>query len=218
MDLPAEVREAANRGWVLFPVSPLEKLTGRSDLLIGQATSEVSRLKELAAEFPGCSWRVAVSPSSLCILHLNGPQGRASLATALCQNDWDCCTLEARSGDAAWVFFQRPKGLVLRSSARRLAGGVKILGDGDSCVIPPSADCTYVNPWAEIDAVPHWLRELAFEPVDNAPGNARAMPTPSQRPAPCRSVAPYPANTHKKARPIAGGVGRRSGFRISCRR
>jgi len=189
-DLPDEVYEAANRGWALFPVSPLEKLTGRSDLLIGKASSEIARLKELAVEFSWCSWRVAVGPSYLCILHLEGPQGRASLAADLCQNDWNCFTLRAQRGDAAWAFFRWPKDLVLCASARRPARGVRILGDGDSCIVPPSGNCFYVNPSAEIEAVPHWLQELAFETPDNPQGNARPLPAHSSRSPHCRFVPP----------------------------
>jgi hypothetical protein len=36
------VREAANRGWRIFPVTQLAKLTGNPDLLMGDATCEVS--------------------------------------------------------------------------------------------------------------------------------------------------------------------------------
>jgi hypothetical protein len=61
--LPDAVREAANRGWKVFPFSMLAKATGRPDLLIGEATSNLSRLEELAVEYPGCGWRAAAGPS-----------------------------------------------------------------------------------------------------------------------------------------------------------
>ena len=52
--LPDAVRQAANRGWHIFPVSQLAKLTANPDLLIGEATAEIARLEELAAEYPSC--------------------------------------------------------------------------------------------------------------------------------------------------------------------
>jgi hypothetical protein len=42
--LPDEVRQAANLGWRVFPVSLLAKLTGNPDLLIGAASFEIFRL------------------------------------------------------------------------------------------------------------------------------------------------------------------------------
>lgn len=50
--LPGEVRHAANLGWRIFPLSPLAKLMGNPDLLVGEATCDVYRLEELAAEYP----------------------------------------------------------------------------------------------------------------------------------------------------------------------
>jgi hypothetical protein len=166
--LPEEVREAAIRGWLIFPVPQLAKLTGNPDLLIGEATSEISRLEELAAEYdPLWGWRMAVSPS-LCILEVDGPQGRSVFA-ALIQDEEECLTLQASRGDTAWAFFRFPKGLVLRSQARTLAPGVRILADGDSCVIAPFCNSS----WAETEAVPYALRELAFEPPDTIPTKQR---------------------------------------------
>jgi len=62
--LAEEVRQVARRGWQIFPVSPLAKFSGNPDLLIAEATSQVSRLGELAAEYPACRWRVALGLAS----------------------------------------------------------------------------------------------------------------------------------------------------------
>jgi hypothetical protein len=104
--LPEEVRQAANLGWRIFRVSPLAKLMGNRDLLIGEATCDVSRLEQFAAEYPSCEWRVAIGPSSLCVLKVVGPGGRNSLA-ALSQDEGECLTLQSRRGDTAWAFFFR---------------------------------------------------------------------------------------------------------------
>ncbi len=188
LGLPEEVRQAANRGWHVFPISPLAKFTAQPDLLIREATSEITRLEEFAAEYPLCGWRVAAGPSSLCILRLDGQDGRNSFA-AFNQDLGECLTLQARQGDTAWAFFRWPTGLVLRTSGTKLALGMRILRERDSCIIPPSSNCVFLNPWAEIDAIPSWLRELAFETPDSPPGIARPTSAFSPPPVPCRSKA-----------------------------
>ena len=190
LGLPEEVRRVANRGWHVFPVSALAKFTAQPDLLIGEATSEISRLDEFAAEYPLCGWRVAVGPSSLCILRLQGQEGRSSFV-ALSADQGECLTLQAHQGDTAWAFFRWPTGLVLRTSGTKLALGMRILRERDSCIIPPSSNCVFLNPWGEIDAIPSWLRELAFETPDSPPGIARPIPAFSPPPVPCRSKAHF---------------------------
>lgn len=185
-ELQHELRQAANCGLKIFPVPEIAKLTGQADWLIGEATSDISRLEELAAEHCFCNWRVALGPSKLCVLRVQGTQGRASL-TALSQQEDDCLTLRAQRADTVWAFFRYPVGLTLRSLAKKLASGVSVLASGESCPIPPSCGSTWLNLWAEIEAVPHWLRELAFESPNTPPGGAISVRKPSPRPAPCRS-------------------------------
>ena len=212
--LSKEARQAANLGWRIFPVPLIAKLNGNPDLLIGDATCDISRLEELAAEYyPVCGWRIAVCPSSLCILQLDGPLGRNSFA-ALAQDEGECLTLQAGRGDAAWAFFRWPKGLELRADARKLAPGVRILADGDSCAIEP-----FCNPWAEVEAVPYWLRDLAFESPVTPCGKAASVPPPSRHPAPCRSPARFakPTRDPRKDHPVCGYAGGCGGFRISRR-
>lgn len=219
-DLPDLVRQAANRGWQIFPVPPLAKLKGNPDLLIAEATSDISRLQELAAEYPQCDWRVAVGPSSLCIVALDGAQARSSFA-ALSQDHEDCLTLQAQRGDiASWAFFRWPVGVLLRKGANTLASGVRVLGPGDSCIIPPSGGTFYVNPWAEVDAVPWWLRELAFDTPDITPAKTVPVPASSSRPLPCRSRTPFekPHRGTRTGYSVSGQAGWRSGYRISRRR
>jgi hypothetical protein len=184
--LHPELRQAANRGLEIFPVPEIAKLAGQPDLLIGEATSDVSRLEELATEYPFCSWRVALGPSGLCVLRIDGALGGASLA-ALSLDEDDSLTLRAERGDTVWAFFRLPKDLKLRSSTQELVPGVSVLADDDNCPIPPSGGSKWLNPWAEIEAVPDWLRQLAFESPNSPPGKAIPVRTPFPRPAPCRS-------------------------------
>lgn len=208
--LPDEVREAANRGWRIFPVPEVAKLTGNPDLLIDSATSEISSLEEVAAEhYPLWGFRAAVGPSSLCILQLDGPQGKNAFA-ALVQDQEECLTLQAVRGDIALAFFRQPKNLVLRASARKLAAGVMVLADGDSCPLLP-----FANPWAEVEALPYIVRELAFGTPGNPPGKAAPVLAPSPRPVPCRLAAHFaePQRGARKGYPVCGG-----GYRIYRRR
>jgi Bifunctional DNA primase/polymerase, N-terminal len=122
--LPDAVRQAANRGWKIFPLSMLAKAAARPDLLISEATSDLSRLEELAATYPGCDWRVAAGPSSLSILRLDGQLGRNAFRV-LSREQGECLTLQAQRGDAGLAFFRRPAGLVLRNAAKELAPGVE---------------------------------------------------------------------------------------------
>jgi len=45
-------------------------------------------------------------------------------------------------------------------SAKHLAPGVNILGDGESCIVPPFGGAVWIDPCAGIEALPYALREL----------------------------------------------------------
>jgi hypothetical protein len=205
--LPGDVRQAANLGLRIFPVSLLAKLKGTPDLFIGAATSDISSLEKLvAAAYPVHEWRVALGPSSLCVLQFDGETARKLFAALLPDLD-KCFTLQARRGGMTWVaFFRWPEELVRRASARKLAPGVRILDQGDSCIIPPSGSYAWLNPGAEIEAIPYSLRELAFEEPDSSPGRAMSASKPSPRPVPCRPTAlsPQPKQDLRKGYPVCG--------------
>lgn len=190
--LPTEVRQVANLGLSMFPVPFIAKLAGNPELMIGEATNEILRLEELAVEYPSCGWRIAIGPSSLCVLQLVGQVGKNSFA-ALSQDMEACLTLQFHRGDNAWVFFRQPVGLVLRTSAKILAPGVRVLIEGDSCPLPPASERASATSWAEIEAVPYWLRELAFETPDSPQAEAAPVHSSSTYSRFCRSrVAPWP--------------------------
>jgi hypothetical protein len=214
-DLHDVVRQAACLGLKVFPVSPLAKLTGNPNLLIGEASFEISCLDELvAAHGPCCEWRVAVDPS-LCILRIDGEVGRDSVAALSQYDQEECLTLRACRGNTMWVFFRRPKGFALRASAKSLAPGVSVLIDGDSCPLPASSESA-----SDISAVPYWLRELAFEAPDNPPGKAALAPVSTPCPASCRPTTHFlkPHRGVQKGYPTCGQAGWRGGYRIARRR
>jgi hypothetical protein len=106
-------------------------------------------------------------------------------------------------------------------SERKLAPGVTILGDGDSCIVPAFGGAVWVVPGAEIEALPYALRELlTSENPDNPPERAMPLPNPPSRPAPCRPLTriPQPNNGARKGHPVCGQAGWCRGFRISRRR
>jgi hypothetical protein len=222
--LPAEVREALNRGLHIFPVSLPAKLKGQADRMIGEATCDAFRLEELAASpaaHPVCEFRIAIGPSRLCVVQMDGHAGRKQFAAVL-DGAGECHTLQARRGDVqAWAYFRWPKGLVLRAAARKLEPGVSVLGPGDSCIVPPSCGSSWVNAaWAEIDTLPYALRAVAFESPDNHPGRAMPVPKPCPCPVPCRSTNRFPQPNQglrpdkapRRGYPVCGG------YRISRRR
>jgi hypothetical protein len=218
--LRPEVRDTANRGFAIFPVPELAKLTAQRDLLIGEATSDVTRLKELASTYPLCAWRAAVGPSGYCVVRMSARGGVTWFADECQEHVVDCLTLTVVSGDMVWAIFSSPKNLVRKASGAGLPSGVRVLDAGDSFPVPASRGCKWVNAWAEIEVVPYWFRELAFESPDNPPGKIVPVPSPFPRPATCRSItrSDKPHGGTKKGFPTCDQAGWRAGFRISRRR
>lgn len=216
--LHPEVSATANRGLEVFPVPEFARFSGQPELLIGEATSDLGRLEELAAEYPGCTWRLAIGPA-MFILRMDAPAARFSLA-GLNKDQEDCSTLCARRAETIWALFRWPQRMVLRSEARKLAPGLRILADGDSCPVPPSDGCTWVDVSADIEAAPSWLREAAFECPTLPPGKALPTQAKSAPPAPCRSRARF-QQTRGGARrgyPGCNQAGFRGGYCVSRRR
>ena len=216
--LHPEVCATANRGLKVFPVPDFARFSGYPEQLIAEATCNVARLEELAEEYSTFSWRVAIGPSGLCVLRTDGPVGRSSLAV-LTEDQADCSTLCARRAETTWANFRLPSGMVLRAKARRLAPGVTILGDGESYPVAPSEGCSWANPWAEIEAVPFWLLELAFEPPSSPPGKALQVPSPSPRAGRSRfhEQPANPPHGPRKGYAICDQAGFHRGYRV-CRR
>jgi hypothetical protein len=219
-DLSNEVRELARLGLKFFPVSLAAKLAGDSDRRIADATDDISLLEDLSTA-PLWGYRLALGPSGLCVLILDGAAGRASFA-ALVPDLEGCLTLQVRRGDVVYVFFRQPAGMKRIASARKLAPGVSILGEGVGFDVPPVGGAVWLNPGAEIEALPYVLRQLlASDPPDSPPGRAKPAPKPTlTRPIPCRSTASIPRfdKAPRRGYPICGRADWRGGYRISRRR
>jgi hypothetical protein len=186
-----EARELARLGLKLFPVGLSAKLAGDPDRLIVGATDDVNLLEELSASAqPLSGYRLAIGQSGLSIWRLDGSEGTTSFASLAPDLDESLTTLQARRGDAVYVLFQRPAGMKRSTATRKLPPGVSILSDEAGFDVPPSGGAVWLNPGAEIEALPNVLRELlASEPPDSPPGRAMPAPKPTlTRPVPCRST------------------------------
>lgn len=213
-----EVHDLARRGLKLFPVSLAAKLNGCPDRLIADATDKVSLLYELsAAAQPLRGYRLAIGPSGVCVLILNGAIGRTSFDALVPDLD-ECLTLQARCADAVYAFFRQPAGLKQIASKRKLAPGVSLLGEGESCIVPPFGGAFWIDTGADIEALPYGLRELlASENPNGSSGCAMPAPKPSTRPVPCRPTTPLekPQRGMRKGFPTCNqGGGWQGGYRI----
>jgi hypothetical protein len=220
-ELFEQVRELIYQGLKVFPVGLAAKLDGDPDRLIAGATDDVHLLEELStATLPLWGYRLALGPSGLCVLVLDGAVGRASFAALVPDLD-GCLTLQARRGDAVYAFFRQPAGARVIGSARKLALGVSIFGHDAGFDLPPTGGAVWVNPGAEIETLPYALRELlASDPPDVPPGRAIPVSKPSFRPVPCRPAVRFPQPNQvglRKGHPVCNQAGwRRGGYRI-CR-
>ena len=174
--LSDEVRELAHRGLKLFPVSLTAKLSGCPDEFASEATCEIAALDQLAtvAAQPFSEFRIALGPSGLCVLVLDGAIGRASLA-GLVPDLAECQTLQMRRGDAVYAFFRQPARMKLFAS-RKLVPGVRALGEGETCIVPPFG-AVWLNPGGDIEELPFALRQL-LAPEDPDTSLGRETPAP----------------------------------------
>jgi len=165
----AGLRDAANRGWRIFPTPPAGSFhtlvtSGR----IAEATSDLVSLEELADANPGCRWGLATGQASgVFVLEVEGALGRAALNrfASLCieeLSDFQIFTL--RAGESVFGFFRYPVGFVLRRGGKHPEPGLTIHGDNDFVLLTPWS-AGKLNAEKEVAAAPQWLLSLAFEVV-----------------------------------------------------
>lgn len=174
--LYAVIRDAANRGWRIFPVPPASSLhASLTRDRIAEATNDLAVLEELAELNPSCRWGLATGKASrVFVLEMEGGLGSAALnrlATIYIEDDGsDFHTLSSRAGEFVFAFFRYPAGLAMRHSGRHPEPGLTIHGEGDFVLLPPSRYSSgivhaYLNPDEPVEAAPQWLLDLAFETV-----------------------------------------------------
>lgn len=224
-ELAEALRQAAKRGWRIFPVIPQEEYARGVTAHVGEATSDTSCIKEWATEHPLCMWHVEIGPASdLCVLSVSGMHGMSEVRI-FCLDDsdrWDSHTLRSQAGgDHSWALCKWPEGLVMRTAEKRLEPGLDILGHGSCCTIHPSTcscgQCIYVDAKNEIAAVPKWLVRLGFDQPGGYSAITRPVPKVPPRKVESQTVARFvkPGAKGRKGYPVCGQGGWRGGFRIS---
>ena len=169
--VPVEVyRAAMQRGWRFFPVPPNRHRTVQHSNLFQEATNNLQQLRRWAREYQ--NWGLVTGPhSGVFVLEVDGREGLTSLL-ALCGDDWSWLdTLRSMAGSKRWISFAWPQGFSQISKGQQFAKGLRIIGEGDWVLIPPSREPrgtqhAYMNPLAEIAAAPVYLLERAFQPTD----------------------------------------------------
>lgn len=136
--------------------------------------------------------------SGLCVLDVDGDEGKASLQALQEQHGTLPHTLRALTGRAGddgkrkgcHYFFQMPEGVELRNSASVLGKGLDIRGEGGYVVAAPSLHASghhyqWIEAGAELAELPVWLLERlekprgASMPLPASPARASSMPEES---------------------------------------
>jgi hypothetical protein len=172
----------ASRMWRLFPVQPQGRLAP-AKVRIEDATADLAQLEQWACEHPGRNWGLATGMAS-GVFFLEVDTRRASRALRiLSRGEWDGQqTLQSQAGDTGYAFFRWPAARAMRGSGKNPAPGLRIRGEGDFVLIPPSVcpsgiSHVYLDPDAEIAAAPQWLLDSVFAGLEErSSGKLLAFP------------------------------------------
>jgi hypothetical protein len=169
--LPEAILRLAARGWPLFPCT-----RRRKQPLISSwprlASCDPCVLVRWAEEHPGCNWAAVTGPQSGLVLDIDGPAGRASLATLESKHGPLSRTLTVITGredggEQRW--FRYPVGHDIRNSTAKLGAGLDVRGAGGYAMIPPSIHPTgrvymFVDETVPMAEPTEWLLELLLAP------------------------------------------------------
>jgi len=140
----AQVLRLAAREFRVFPVKPDKTPMVRWKTgMTSAATANVGQVTKWLTKLPECNWAVATGKASqVFVLDIDGSNGLQSFADCCEQAgvDWKAVaesTLGVRTGKGSHLYFQHP-GHSVRNSARKLAPGLDVRGDGGYVVAPPS--------------------------------------------------------------------------------
>jgi hypothetical protein len=186
--LPIEIIQAAGRDWRLVPVP---RQSNHPQLDLSGASCDLIDLQTWVHMYPGTSWALATGQTSgVVALEVDKCARMALQALAGCNAEWcDEEPLQVQTGDRIYAFLSVPQGMCLRR--KWIAPGIRILGDGDSVLLPPSrvsgVPLEYADPDAAVPKVPKWLLDLAFGKMSGQ-SRGKVLPFPAPRPQPANSA------------------------------
>jgi len=182
VETPAELLIPVTLGLLVFPVFG-DSRHAATKAGIEIATSDLAQIGRWIRHnhgYPPLHWHLATGPvagNGVVALEVNGDHGRTALCQ-LCGDDWDWIdTLRSQSGDGSrYLFFRWPVGMAMRRSAKQLAPGLILRGEGDSVPLPPSRTRAgivhaYLTPRAALAYPPEWLIKAAFQVVETGAGS-----------------------------------------------
>jgi hypothetical protein len=164
--LPPEVRQAASRGWRLFPVKAGDKKPPLLKDWPHKATCDLHQLEALGTQFPNSNWGLACGPESgIYVLDVDGEDGRATIA------EWDRRswklpkTRTHKTPRGLHLLFRWPEEFHFTISAGKLGPGIDERGDRGYILYPPSLSQSgerYVclDETVPLADIPDWLLEL----------------------------------------------------------
>ena len=164
--LPPEVRKAAGLGWRLFPIKAGDKRPPLLKNWPANASSDLGQLEAWAVKFPECNWGMATgSGSKVFVLDVDGEKGKSALLAFNGKGQELPATLTVTTGNGIHLYFCWPESHSIRNSARKLAQGLDIRGEGGYVVIPPSVhpngtQYAFDDPDKPIADAPEWLLQL----------------------------------------------------------
>lgn len=175
------LRAAVQRGWKIFPVlSPLKHAIGTS-AMFGQASNNLEQIEEWENLYCGCNWALATGEDSgVLAIEMDGEIGTKSYSWLVFDNQEDQLhnspTLISRTefgaNNKVCAYYRWPTAVARHLLRGIVAPGMRIRGEGDSVLIPPSVrrDGThyvFLQPEKAVATLPDWLMELICrEPLE----------------------------------------------------
>lgn len=137
--IPSQTLQMLKRGMRLFPVRPKEKKP-----LINKwqqrATTNREQIDQWAREHAGCNWGIATGrESGVFVVDVDGEDGNATLQKWQREHgDRWAQTLTVSTGKGFHLFYRFPEEAEIRNSAKLVAPGIDIRGEGGYVVAPGS--------------------------------------------------------------------------------
>jgi hypothetical protein len=135
-----------------------------------RATSDPAQVAAWWGQWPDANVGIDVGKSGLVLLDVDDEEGEASVRRRLCQPDFSVATPAIRASCGVNYLYRKPSEVRIRNSAKTVAPGIDIRGDGGLALLPPSrhpsgTHYAWANPlWEyEFQPIPDWLVELIQE-------------------------------------------------------